>query len=110
MQHSEQIVNEIISLSSLGYSSRKVARIVFGNETQKSTVNSILSRVVAEPIAEFDTPSTPKTILFIPDCQVRPDVDTTYLRAIGEYIVDKKPDIIVNIGDFHEHLEIYRPG
>ena len=102
MQHPEQIVNEIISLSSLGYSSRKVARIVFGNETKKSTVNDILSRVVAEPIVEFDTPSTPKTILFISDCQVRPDVDTAYLRAIGEYIVDKKPDIIVNIGDFFD--------
>lgn len=102
MQHSEQIVNEIISLSSLGYSSRKVARIVFGNETQKSTVNSILSREVAKPIVEFDTPNTPKTILFIPDCQVRPDVDMTYLQAIGEYIVDKKPDIIVNAGDFFD--------
>lgn len=102
MQHPEQIVNEIISLSSLGYSSRKVARIVFGNETQKSTVNSILSRVVAEPTTEFDTPNTPKTILFIPDCQVRPDVDMTYLQAIGEYIVDKKPDIIVNAGDFFD--------
>jgi len=38
--------------------------------------------------------------LVIPDCQVRPDVDTSHLRRIGEYIVDKKPDVVVCLGDF----------
>lgn len=39
-------------------------------------------------------------ILFIPDSQVKPGVDLSYLRAIGRYIVAKKPDIIVHAGDF----------
>lgn len=39
-------------------------------------------------------------ILFIPDCQVKPGVDISYLTWIGEYIVAKKPDIVVNGGDF----------
>ena len=39
-------------------------------------------------------------ILVIPDCQVKPGVDTNHLTWIGKYIVDKKPDIIVNLGDF----------
>ena len=39
-------------------------------------------------------------ILFIPDSQVKPGVDLSYLRAIGHYIVAKKPDIIVHAGDF----------
>lgn len=38
--------------------------------------------------------------LVIPDCQVKPDVDTEHLEHIGRYIVDKRPDVIVCIGDF----------
>jgi hypothetical protein len=38
--------------------------------------------------------------LVIPDTQLRPDDDTAYLQAIGHYIVDKKPDTIVCLGDF----------
>jgi len=40
------------------------------------------------------------TILYIPDCQVRPGIDLTYLRCIGEYIALKRPDVIVCGGDF----------
>jgi len=36
----------------------------------------------------------------IPDCQVKSGVDTEYLRNVGRYIVDKKPDVIIQIGDF----------
>jgi hypothetical protein len=39
-------------------------------------------------------------ILVIPDSQVKPGVSLDYLRCIGRYIVDKKPDVIVHIGDF----------
>jgi hypothetical protein len=39
-------------------------------------------------------------ILYIPDAQVRPQDDLGFLGAIGNYIVDKKPDVIVNGGDF----------
>jgi len=38
--------------------------------------------------------------LIIPDCQIKPGHDYNYLRAIGNYIVKKRPDVIVNIGDF----------
>jgi hypothetical protein len=41
-----------------------------------------------------------RTHLFIPDAQVRHGVPTDHLRALGNYIVDKQPDVIVNIGDF----------
>lgn len=36
----------------------------------------------------------------IPDVQFRPGDDTGFLVAIGQYIVDKKPDVIVCLGDF----------
>ena len=38
--------------------------------------------------------------IFIPDCQVRPGVNTDHLEACGNYIADKRPDVIVCIGDF----------
>jgi hypothetical protein len=39
-------------------------------------------------------------ILVIPDCQVKPGHSTNYLTNIGRFIIDKKPDVIVQIGDF----------
>lgn len=39
-------------------------------------------------------------ICVIPDCQVKHGFDISYLEWIGKYIVAKKPDVIVNIGDF----------
>jgi hypothetical protein len=41
-----------------------------------------------------------KKHLVIPDVQIRPGDDTKFLTAIGNYIVKKKPDVIVQIGDF----------
>lgn len=38
--------------------------------------------------------------LYIPDCQVTPDVPVDHLEWIGHYIIEKKPDVIVNGGDF----------
>lgn len=40
------------------------------------------------------------THLVIPDCQVKPGVDLSYLTWVGQYIADKQPDVIINIGDF----------
>lgn len=36
----------------------------------------------------------------IPDCQIRPGVSIEHLRWVGNYIAEKKPDVIVQIGDF----------
>ena len=41
-----------------------------------------------------------KRILVIGDCQVKPNEDQTHLLHIGRYLADKKPDIVVCIGDF----------
>jgi hypothetical protein len=38
--------------------------------------------------------------LVIPDVQLRPGDDLKFLTAIGNYIVSKKPDVIVCLGDF----------
>lgn len=39
-------------------------------------------------------------IAVIPDCQVKPGVNTDHLAWCGEYLAIKKPDVIVQIGDF----------
>lgn len=41
-----------------------------------------------------------KKHLVIPDLQVKPGVDTSHLSWIGNYIAEKRPDVIVQIGDF----------
>lgn len=41
-----------------------------------------------------------KTHLVIPDVQLKPGHDVGYLNRLGHYIVDKKPDTIVCLGDF----------
>lgn len=42
---------------------------------------------------------TRKKILVVFDTQVKSGIDLSYLSHIGQYIIDKKPDIIVHIGD-----------
>lgn len=51
-------------------------------------------------------------ILFLPDTQARPGDDFSFLRRIGHYIVDKKPDVIVHAGDFADmcSLSMYDKG
>jgi hypothetical protein len=38
----------------------------------------------------------------IPDVQAKPDVSLEYLTWIGKYIVDKKPEVIICLGDFSD--------
>lgn len=40
-----------------------------------------------------------RTHLVIPDTQAKPDVPLDHLGWIGEYIVDRKPDVVVHLGD-----------
>lgn len=41
----------------------------------------------------------PRMHVVIPDTQVKPGVNTDHLEDIGNYILDKKPDVIIHIGD-----------
>lgn len=50
--------------------------------------------------------------LVIADTQVKPNADLTYLKALGNYIAEKQPDVIVHIGDHFdmESLSSYDKG
>lgn len=53
-----------------------------------------------------------KRILIIPDAQVKEGVNTDHLEWCGQYIAEKKPDIIVCLGDFFDFpsLSFYDKG
>lgn len=53
-----------------------------------------------------------RTHLMIPDVQDRPGAPRDHLRWIGNYIIDRKPHVIINIGDFAdmESLSSYDRG
>lgn len=38
-------------------------------------------------------------ILVLPDMQIRPGDNLGFVKNIGQYIVEKRPDVIVNLGD-----------
>jgi len=53
-----------------------------------------------------------RTHLVIPDVQAKPGHDFAFLTQIGNYIVEKKPDVLIQIGDFAdmEALSSYDTG
>lgn len=50
--------------------------------------------------------------IIIPDCQVTPNSPKEHLNWIGKYIAEKRPDVIINLGDFAdmESLSSYDKG
>jgi len=50
--------------------------------------------------------------LVIPDCQIKHGDNLEFLSWIGKYIVDQKPDVVINLGDFAdmESLSSYDVG
>lgn len=47
-----------------------------------------------------------KRHFFIPDTQVKPGVPTEHLRAAGNYIVAKQPDVIIHAGDHFDMMSL----
>ena len=41
----------------------------------------------------------PQKILVIPDTQIRPGVPINHLDCLGRYIAEKRPDVVVHLGD-----------
>lgn len=75
-------------------------------DVPKSTVSDLLRAYSGfEEQAKGDkVEDKESTHLVIFDTQVRPDISLDYLRWIGQYIVRKRPSVIVHIGD-HADME-----
>lgn len=98
---------DALALDKTGVMSRRqIAKVL---DVPRSTVADLLRRY-----DKFTSTPAEKSIthLYIPDNQVKPGVDTTYLSWIGKYIVRKRPDVILCAGDFAdmESLSSYDVG
>ena len=78
-----------IDMKRRGLSGRQIAKNL---GIGKSTVNDFFKSF-------SDVKSDRKSICVIADTQVKPNLDLTYLEVVGKYIAEKKPDVIVHIGD-----------
>lgn len=90
----------------------KDVHIGVGDQNSRPKIGKIL-----EVLKKYDPTVTrledhPKKILVIADTQCKPLEDLSYMSWIGKYINDKKPDIIVHIGDHFdfESLSSYDKG
>ena len=83
------------------------------NQTFRDRVKTALSRGM-RPTVRKDAPRVysrqrlGRMHLVIPDCQVKSGVPLEHLGWIGNYIVEKKPDVIVCIGDFADMPSLSR--
>ena len=103
---SDELAQQALDLYELHGDYCKVAKIVGINE---SSVRKRIYRAEQRgfsPTVKKEAPRihTTKRLgrmhLVIPDCQVKSGVPTQHLGWIGNYIVEKKPDVVVCIGDF----------
>lgn len=111
---------QIKDLFAQGWKSRAIAEKVLGRKSRKSTVNYFLqreglrqdlptpkkgARILTQentPIFSVKTTKYAKsgaTHLIIPDTQCKKGDPTNHLAALGEYIVQHKPEVIVHLGD-----------
>ena len=113
---------------SQGFPSRKICKAMGWETTRKSTVNYFFEDYDKGLYEEYNTPLEPKerktlftenqielmvakslsdikskpTILVVADTQCKSEESLDYMLWIGKYIADKKPDIIVHIGDHYD--------
>lgn len=72
--------------------------------TKSAVVKSTLKNIfdIKKDVYEIETVTEigeDVTHLMIPDTQCKPDIDMSYLEWLGDYIVDKRPEVIIHIGD-----------
>ena len=64
---------------------------------------------VVKPV-EVKAPKHGLTIAYIPDVQAMPGVPTAHLTHLGKYIARKRPDVLLNGGDFGDFPSLSRFG
>ena len=92
------------------FSKRGIAKLV---NVPRSTVLDYLKKYddVSYDVKHVED-NKPATHLFIPDSHVKPGISLDYLDWIGQYIVRKRPDVVIHAGDFAdmESLSSYDMG
>lgn len=96
IEHKEEWQIQALKMDGI-ISRRKIAEAL---GVKRSTCLDFL-RKYSSFVGEKEMPSDSETThLWIPDNQVKPGVDLSYLDWVGQYIVRKRPTVIINAGDF----------
>jgi len=77
--------------------------LMWNHQPPPGSYSELRSKYAPAPPSHIPPPIVPPVglrIAVIPDMQVKPNIDLSYASRIGRYLADKKPDIIVNGGDF----------
>jgi hypothetical protein len=95
-----------------GGKSLGIDRKTFENRVTRARIAGLRPTVVKEYIPPTVRHRLGRVHCVIPDCQVKPGVRTDHLEWIGNYIVEKKPDVLIQIGDFADidSLNSYAKG
>ena len=87
---------QAIELAKQGMSWRKVAREL---DIPRTTVSDFLRKTFRKVSSSRANSSTGLKIAIVADTQCKPGEDLHYMRCLGMFLADKKPDVIVHIGD-----------
>lgn len=102
----EQLAEALQAYKDAGGNKAAAARMLgLPTETYKSRYRKALARRHIAPRQETDGP---KKHCVIPDCQVKDGVPLEHLRWAGQYIAEKRPDVIICIGDFADMASLSR--
>jgi hypothetical protein len=76
----------------------------YGSARKAALALGVNKSAISRALLAMQRRATPKSvgkrIMVLPDVQAKPGVDFSFLRRIGLYMVEKKPDVVVCIGDF----------
>lgn len=115
LKHSEAVIEKITGMKELGFSSRDIAKAVFGSSSKKSTVNDIVAR---EGARGKKSSCDNSRILFISDLHLPYHHPDSF--AFLQYLKDKyHPTRVICLGDeldkhglsYHDHdPDLYSAG
>ena len=83
-----------------------IHRNTLENRVQLAKVRGMRPKVRKDAPRVYEKRRLGRMHIVIPDCQVRPNVNTDHLEHIGHYIAAKKPDELICIGDFWDFPSI----
>lgn len=83
-----------------------------GSANAAATANGIPKSTFKDRMAKVSNTAEHKKIFVIPDVQAKPGVPLDHLKWAGKYIAEKRPDIVVCLGDFADmpSLSLYDKG
>lgn len=113
-----------LDLLKSGVSNRQVAKTLFGNDSFESRIRTFLEREDVKgylsqnedkkikKFSEYEVElmvnksvsmlKEKQKIIIIADTQCKSEEDLSYMKHIGKFIYDQKPDVIVHIGDHYD--------